>query len=183
VATASAASDDSGQAILVRPLVRERPEARRRPVLVVAAASALGLLLAFVLPRPLDFMAMVRAFNANADGEVDAYNAMLAKMRARQMTLQDAANQLELKILPRWRAVGATLDRNERAWKQERAVTPAQERLLALLKRDIAARDTGWNLMVTAFRNGDERATRDASHNMETTVREVIQELRNLNED
>ena len=170
-------------ALLLRPLIPSRLSDPRRPALIVAAACALGLIVAFALPRPLAFDGIVKVFGTGEHTAIVRYNALIEKLNADQLGGHEAADQIERTILPGWRTTRATLESEGQAWRREQPVTSAQEQVLALLERTAIAREDGWTRMVAALRADDRHGFVAASRDMEATMKEILQQLEAVKAD
>jgi rhomboid protease GluP len=168
-------------ALLVRPLLPARPEEGRRPALAVAGACALGLLVTFALPRPLDFGTILKTFGAGESTALADYNAMIEGLNGKQISVQQAADKLEQTILPEWRKTSAAFEEQAQSFKRRQTPTELQEQLLALFERTASTRQAGWTRMVAALRANDNPAFVQISTEMEATMNDVLAQIRGLN--
>jgi rhomboid protease GluP len=167
-------------ALLIRPLIPARPVERRRPLLLVAGACALGLVVAFALPRPLDFETILKNFAAGESAAIEAYNAMIERLDANQISAQEAADTLERTIVPAWQKTGAALEEQAQTWERRQTTTPLQDRLLGLLEQTVSTREAGWTQMIAALRANDHAAFVQVLNDMEATMKGVMQEIQSL---
>jgi len=167
-------------ALLMRPLALDRPSEPRRPALVVAAAVALAGVVVLVMPRPLDFLTIIKDFGASESTIMDVYNATTGSFDAQKIDGAQAADQIERTVLPPWHAAGSKLESQSHAWLQKHRATVAQARLIALLVQDVEVREAGWPRLVAALRTGDRRAAVEASHETEAAIRGIQMEIENL---
>ncbi len=168
-------------AFLIRPLVLDRPNEPRRPALTAAAAIVLAGVVVLVMPRPLDFQAIVRDFGASESTIIDRYNATTGSLGAHKIDMAQAADQIEQTVLPPWRDARSKLESQAQAWRRKNHATYAQEHLIALLVQVDKVRETGWTQMVAALRRGDGRAAAAAAHETEGTVRGLQKVMENVN--
>jgi membrane associated rhomboid family serine protease len=162
-------------AFLIRPLVIDRPSERRRPAMIAATAVILAGVVVLVMPRPLDLQTIIKDFAASESAILDRYNAITVSFDAHKVDMPQAADQIELTVLPPWRAARSKLDSQARAWRKKNHATFAQEHVIALLAQIGKIRDNGWTQVTAALRSGDGRAAATASHVAEGTVRRLQQ--------
>jgi rhomboid protease GluP len=167
-------------AFLIRPLAIDRPSERRRPALTVAAAVVLAGAVVLVMPRPLDFQAILKDFATSEEAILAAYNAATGSLDAHEIDAAQTADRIDRIVLPPWHAAHAKLQSQTNTWLHQSKGTPAQKRLFELILQDAEVREAGWTRVAAALRTGDGPAAMAAAHDMNEAVQGLSTELQNL---
>jgi hypothetical protein len=124
----------------------------------------------------------VRSFGAGESAALADYNALVEELNANRIASREAANRLEYTILPEWQRTSAAFEAQVQSWKQRQTPTDLQERLVALFERTVSSRQEGWTRMIAALRAGDNSAFVQISNGMEATMKDVLQQIRSLDQ-
>jgi Rhomboid family len=149
-------------ALLLRPLVPDRPRASRRALAVAAAGSGLVLGVALLLPRPVTLYSAYVDYSRGEAPVIGAYNHLAAEMTAQRLDRAEAARQLGSAVLAGWRANHAQLSASAQKLRR-RPLTPRDALVLDLLEQLATSREEATVEMIAALRAGDDRGFADAA--------------------
>jgi rhomboid protease GluP len=167
-------------AFLARPLVLDRPSSAKRAVMAALGAVVLAGVVVMVMPRPLDFQAVVNDFATSEQTVLGAYKVVAESYDAGKIDGPQMAAQMEQTMLPPWHAAHVKLETQSSAWLHHSRATPSQKRLLELLLRDAEVRETDWIRMIVALKAGDRQAADAIAQGTYATVQGLLTELNGL---
>lgn len=157
-------------ALLARPLVPGRVLDRARPIYVTAGSVILAVTALSAIPRPLDYLEVVKRFGSVETPALKLYNDLRLKAQNRELNDNEFASAIEREILPPWKAAHSQL-RVQRGW------TPAQRSRLELFNQYALARERNWSLIVDALRDKDMSKLEQAKQ-VQTEIQDLIKHMK-----
>jgi rhomboid protease GluP len=154
---------------LARPLGPRQQSEPSRLVATLVAGVLLAAAVLRVLGMPADVAARLRAFDEVETLCAERYNQLLNRAKAKTLSREDFARQIQAELLPPWREAMAALD-NSGPWPAEQA------RLRDLLLRYAGAREQAWVHMSAAL-HSDDAAAYARAHEFDTESKRLLDQL------